>query len=49
MVFTVSGKDWIWTSETETGENQMIFNRRGKITFKQGLDGFFAMDKRDTL
>ena len=45
--FYVSGKDWIWTSETETGENQMIFNRRGKITFKQGLDGFFAMDKRD--
>ena len=45
--FYVTGKDWIWTSTTEMGENQMVFKKRGKIRFNQGLGNFFAMDTRE--
>ncbi len=48
--FEAIGQDWQWQNSAEDGSNQMIFNRKGAVTFTHGLGGFFVYsDAKDEM
>ena len=48
--FEAIGQDWRWRNFAKDGSNQMIFNRKGAVTFTHGLGGFFVYsDAKDEM